>query len=184
MRVKSMRAERNRSAFAPGRARGLRHLAWLIPALALGGCMSSHGLQTGAQPASGSAAASASAVAPAAGPGLGTGYSNYGQPLTKIGFLHLTLGNTLYRPLADGGRTSIYVAPGGQLTMRVVSPEGHVVDETGIQSVNPKDACWSLKGKQQPLCFRPYWNGRLMTLLFVGANVLPAQFLVERGRHL
>ncbi|WP_174502830.1 hypothetical protein [Acidiphilium sp. C61] len=177
-------AERGLSTSCLPRLPGLRHVVWLIPALALGGCMSGHGLQTGGQPAPSHAATSASAVAPASGPGLGNGYSNYGQPLTKVGFLHLTLGNTLYRPLADGGRTSIYVAPSGQLTMRLVGADGRVVDEAGVQSVNSKDACWSLKGKQQPLCFSPYWNGRLMTLRFVDAHVLPAQFLVERGQHL
>lgn len=124
------------------------------------------------------------AVAPANAPGVGQGFSNYGRPLTKGDFLRLTLGNTLFRPLADGGKTRIYVSPSGHLAMRITNPTGQTVAEAGNQIVNAKDACWSLKGQAKPLCFSPYWNGRLLTLQFNDSNVLPAQFLIEQGEHL
>lgn len=153
----------------------------LLAVLTLAGCGSNQAPNTGAKSAQSTTGPSAAAVIPAVGPGQGTGYSNYGAPLTKKNFLHLTLGNTLFRPLADGGRTRIFVSSTGDLTMRVTSPAGNTVVETGKQSVNTKNACWNLRGQSKPLCFHPYWNGRLMTLLFNDSKVQPAQFLIEQG---
>ena len=146
--------------------------------------MSGQGPNTGGNPPVQTSSQTTGAVVPASAPGVGQGYSNYGTPLTEADFLHLTFGNTLFRPLADGGRTRIYVSPTGQLTIRVTNPTGQTATETGVQIVNTNGACWSLKGQNTPLCFRPYWNGRLLTLQFNGSKVLPAQFLVEHGAHL
>lgn len=153
----------------------------LLVVLTLAGCGSNQAPNTGAKRAQSTTGPSATAVIPAGGPGQGTGFSNYGAPLTKKNFVDLTLGNTLFRPLADGGKTRIFVSQTGDLTMRVTSPAGQTVIETGKQSVNSKNACWTLKGQSKPLCFRPYWNGRLMTLLFNDSEVQPAQFLIEQG---
>jgi hypothetical protein len=155
-----------------------------LTALALAGCMSGQNHGTGAKSPTQESSQTIGAVAPASAPGVGQGFSNYGRPLTKSDFLRLTLGNTLFRPLADGGKTRIYVSPTGHLAMRITNPTGQTAAETGDQIVNAKDACWSLKGQTKPLCFIPYWNGRLLTLQFNDSNVLPAQFLVEQGEHL
>lgn len=151
-----------------------------LAVLALAGCTS------GPTPraASGPAATGTNAIAPASGPGTGSGYSNYGRPLSTTAFLRLTTGNTLFRPLADGGRTRVFISPAGDLMMRVSNPARHTVTETGRQSTSSKEICWTLKGRPAPLCFHPYWNGRLLTLQFTGNKVLPAQFLVEHGRNL
>ena len=156
----------------------------LLSALALAGCMSGQSSSTGANSPIQASSQTTGAVAPASAPGVGQGFSNYGKPLAKADFLSLTLGNTLFRPLADGGRTLIYVSPAGTLTMRITNPSGQTAAETGDQIVNTNGACWSLKGQTNPLCFNPYWNGRLLTLQFNDSNVLPAQFLVEQGEHL
>ena len=156
----------------------------ILSASTLTGCMSGQGPNTGGNPPVQTSSQTTGAVVPASAPGVGQGYSNYGTPLTEADFLHLTFGNTLFRPLADGGRTRIYVSPTGQLTIRVTNPTGQTATETGVQIVNTNGACWSLKGQNTPLCFRPYWNGRLLTLQFNGSKVLPAQFLVEHGAHL
>lgn len=156
----------------------------LLSALALAGCMAGQSPSTAASAPTQTLDPAADTVAPASAPGVGRGYSNYGKSLTKVGFLQLTSGNTLFRPLADGGRTRIYVSPEGDLMMRITNPAGQTATETGMQSVNTKGVCWSLKGQSEPLCFSPYWNGRLLTLYFNNSKILPAQFLVQPGKRL
>lgn len=150
-------------------------------ALALAGCTSEPAPTTASSP---TVPPATNAVVPASSPGTGSGYSNYGTPLSTTAFLHLTTGNTLFRPLADGGRTRVFTSPTGELAMRVTNPAGHTITETGRQAASSTEICWTLNGKTAPLCFHPYWNGRLLTMQFVDNSVLPAQFLVEHGRKL
>ena len=155
-----------------------------LAVLMLPGCGAGQSPSIGTNPPVQTSNRDTGVVAPASAPGVGEGYSNYGAPLTKVDFLHLTLGNTLFRPLADGGKTRIYVSPTGDLTVRITDPAGQTTTEIGNQTVNSQDACWLLKGQSTPLCFSPYWNGGLMTLQFNDSKILPAQFLIERGERL
>ena len=164
-------------------------------ALALAACSA----QQQAQPPTAAAAAaspqsSAAAVAPsppktgivvpASAPGRGSGLSNYGKRLATADYLALTTGNTLFRPLADGGKTFIFIAANKTLSMFLISPTGQKTIESGLQTVSGNDICWHLKGPKQPLCFVPYSNGRLLTFSFLGGVVEPAQFLVSKGNVL
>ena len=121
------------------------------------------------------------AIVPAAAPGLGSGLSRYGIQLSPAHYAALTTGNTLFRPLADGGKTTIFIAPNKTLSMFLINPTGQKTVESGFQTFSGSHVCWQLKGPKQPLCFTPYSNGRLLTLYFVGAVVQPAQFLVAKG---
>ena len=120
------------------------------------------------------------ALIPATGPGSGTGLANYGAPLSSVGYRALVLGNTIFRPLANGGRTMIYFTAKGMMRIRLVSPKGTVIDEFAKQLVMLNGICWILS-VPKPLCFIPYWNGRLLTLASKNHTVLPAQFLVQQG---
>lgn len=120
-------------------------------------------------------------LVPAAGPGTGSGLANYGASLSNVDYRTLVLGNTLFRPLADGGRTMIYLTSRGVMRIRLISPQGAIINKSGEQSVRSNGVCWTLPSATQPLCFTPYWNGRLLTLASKNHEVLPAQFLVQRG---
>ena len=104
----------------------------------------------------------------------------YGPPLSEGEFRHLAIGNTLFRPLASGGTTVVYVAPDQQIRLRVQTADGRLGTDAGQETLSPDQVCWHWQraGNQ---CFRYYWNGRLLTLEDVDNNLLPAQFLVKQG---
>ena len=120
-------------------------------------------------------------IVPAAQPGEGVGLSNYGLELNDIGYSDLTAGNTLFRPLADGGTTRIYISPAGQIIVKIISPNGAVSKDVGKQTVSRNEACWLLSHTTKSICFKPYWNDRLLTLVAASSNIAPAQFLIEKG---
>lgn len=159
-----------------------REWVGLLPALLLAACAAhSGGSHTASAPSNNTSAVSKGGVLPAAKPGEGKGLSNYGRPLSKRRYAELTVGNTLLRPLQDGAKTRIFIASDGSMTMSVTNTAGKTIHETGRQVISANAVCWHLKGQAAPLCFHPYWNGRLLTLYPEGHKVLPAQFLVAHG---
>lgn len=154
----------------------------LLPAVLLAACAAHSGeVHKASAPSARSSVASQGGIAPASKPGEGKGLSNYGHRLSQQRYAKLTGGNTLLRPLESGAKTKIFVASGGKMVMSVTNAAGKTVHETGRQVITADHVCWHLAGNSAPLCFRPYWNGRLLTLYPEGHQVLPAQFLVAKG---
>ena len=171
----------------PQRRRLLVGAASIACALALAACSAQQAqppAATAASPQPSAAVAPSPAktgIVPASAPGRGSGLSNYGKQLSTADYLAFTTGNTLFRPLADGGKTTIFIAANQTLSMFLISPTGQKTIESGVQTVSGSHICWHLKGPKQPLCFVPYSNGRLLTFSFVGGAIQPAQFLLAKG---
>jgi hypothetical protein len=106
--------------------------------------------------------------------------ASYGSPLTPHEYRLLVVGNTLFRPLALGGVTAIYIAPGQFVRLRLQTAEGKIATDKGRQTISSNEICWRWEriGTQ---CFRYYWNGRLLTFVDVENHILPTQFLVQKG---
>jgi hypothetical protein len=106
--------------------------------------------------------------------------ASYGYPLTPHEYRLLVDGNTLFRPLALGGVTAIYVAPGQFVRLRLQTAEGKIATDKGHQTISSNEICWRWEriGTQ---CFRYYWNGRILTFVDVDNQILPTQFLVQKG---
>ncbi len=190
MVVMSMKPNQGDTA-APRRRGSFLGAASVACALALAACSVQQAQPPAAPTASPQASAATVAppppktgIVPASAPGRGSGLSNYGERLPTADYLALTTGNTLFRPLADGGKTFIFIAANKTLSMFLISPTGQKTIESGLQTVSGNDICWHLKGPKQPLCFVPYSNGRLLTFSFLGGVVEPAQFLVSKGNVL
>jgi len=141
---------------------------WLI-----GGCAANQG----AQPS----AAATPAPAAQAAPGSPSVSTTLGPPLSEAQFRTLVVGNTLFRPLATGGTTVIYVASDQSMRLRIVSTGGKAVSDKGRETLSPDKVCWEWEHAGSPLCFKYYWNGRLLTLEAIGSKIQPSQFLIEKG---
>jgi len=106
-----------------------------------------------------------------------------GRRLDPQEYRELVLGNTLYRPLANGTETLIYLAPDGAEKLRISAPDGRSVTDSGKQTFEGNTACWQWQraagGKR--LCFEYYWNGRILTMVDSSNQAQPAQFLVQKG---
>ena len=135
-------------------------------ALAIAGCAANQGPQ---------AAAPEAAI-----PVAGQAPLPYGPPLSPLHYHRLVIGNTLFRPLQDGGTTVIYVAPDQSLKLRIQTPSGQISTDVGRETLEPGKVCW-LWHRAGTTCFHYFWSGRLMTFVDVGNRILPAQFLVQQG---
>ncbi|HTH96365.1 MAG TPA: hypothetical protein VL574_03055 [Stellaceae bacterium] len=95
----------------------------------------------------------------------------------------LVTGNTLFRPLASGGETAIYIAPDGDQKMLLRTADGRSGTDNGHQTERGSLACWQWQkaGAGRILCFQPYWNGRVLTMVETSGAVQPAQFVVQKG---
>jgi len=146
-----------------GRWRGLAAGVALV--LAVAGCAANQSQQ---------------GTAPAAKPAGQKVALPYGPPLSPLHYHRLVIGNTLFRPLQDGGTTVIYVAPDQSLKLRIQAPNGQISTDTGRETLEPGKVCW-LWQRAGTTCFHYFWSGRLMTFVDVGNRILPAQFLVQKG---
>lgn len=105
---------------------------------------------------------------------------DYGLQLTPKHYAELVVGNTLFRPLQDGGTTVIYVAPDQSLKLRIQTPSGRILTDTGHETLEPGKVCWQWAHAGND-CFVYYWSGRIMTFVPTEGSILPAQFLVQKG---
>ena len=105
---------------------------------------------------------------------------DYGVQLTPKHYAELVVGNTLFRPLQSGGTTVIYVAPDQSLKLRIQAPDGHILTDTGHETLAPGKVCWQWTHAGND-CFVYYWSGRLLTFVPTENSILPAQFLVQKG---
>lgn len=110
-------------------------------------------------------------------------FSARGDRLSAENYRVLVMGNTLYRPLASGAETAIYVDPNGNERMRIKAPDGASATDAGRQTLRGDAACWTWKkaGGGQEICFDYYWNGRLLTMVDESGRMQPAQFLIKAG---
>jgi hypothetical protein len=110
-------------------------------------------------------------------------YGLRGDRLSPGNYRVLVSGNTLFRPLANGTETAVYVAPDGSERMRISTQNGASATDTGKQTLRGDVACWQWQkaGGGREMCFDYYWNGRLLTMVEKTGQMQPAQFLIKAG---
>jgi hypothetical protein len=106
-----------------------------------------------------------------------------GDQLNEAKYRALVSGNTLYRPLASGIETDIYLAPDDSERMRIQAPSGASTTDVGRQVLRDNAVCWQWQkaAAGHEMCFDYYWNGRILTMVDKSGQMQPAQFLIKQG---
>ena len=134
------------------------------------------------QPGHTANAGAAAPVAPAT-PTVATLLEQRGERMNEASYRALVTGNTLFRPLASGTETDIYLASDGSERMRIRAPNGAGATDRGKQILRDNAACWQWQkaAAGQEMCFDYYWNGRVLTMVDKSGQMQPAQFLIKPG---